>query len=352
MTLPDWMRSFLFGNTIAAWLQAVLGALASTLAFAMLRGRIARRIGAFAARTDTAVDDAVVEIIRSIRKRNVLIVALALAGLWLDLPYTVNKWLRLAIALAAVLQGIRTGNQLVDFWVARYSARHGAMDRTTLTALGYGLRLMLWVAVIFTGLEFVGFPVKTLLASLGIGGIAIALALQNVLGDLFGALSIVLDKPFVVGDAIAVDDLEGTVDHIGLKTTRVKSINGEQLVFSNADLLKARLRNFSRRQGRRVVFRLTLAPGTRAEQLARVPAIMSEVVGAESRADLQRSTVIGAGPLGFDIETAILVANPDAKLAFEVRQAILLQVFARLEREGIALAGAAGAIAHAVPPAA
>jgi len=338
MTFPDWMHSSLLGNPIADWLRAALGAVTVTLGAALLRAVVVRRLGASEAHAGTVTQGAVVEIVRSIRKRYILIVALALAGLWLDLPPAVQWWLERVMALAVVVQGIRSGNRLVDFWVARYAVRRGQVDRTTLTALGYGLRGFMWVAVILFGLDLAGYNPKSLLATLGIGGIAIALALQNVLADLFAALSIVLDKPFVEGDAIAVDDLEGTVEHIGLKTTRVKSINGEQLVFSNADLLKSRLRNFTRRQGRRMVFRVTLAPTTRAERLGRVPAIVAEVLHGEPRADLQRSHLIGTGPLGFDVETSILVPNPDYKLALEVRQAILLEVYARLEREGIALA--------------
>jgi small-conductance mechanosensitive channel len=338
MTLPDWMHSFFLGNSIADWLRAVVGALAVTFAFALLRTAMVRRLGAAEAHAGTATQGALVEIVRSVRNWYVLIVALAAGGLWLDLPRSVDWWLERLMALAVVLQGIRSGNRLVDFWVARYAVRRGQVDRTTLTALGYGLRGFMWVAVIFFGLDLAGYSPKSLLATLGIGGIAIALALQNVLADLFAALSIVLDKPFVVGDSIAVDDLEGTVEHIGLKTTRVKSINGEQLVFSNADLLKSRLRNFSRRQGRRLVFRVTLAPNTSAERLARVPVIVAEVLEGEPRANLQRSHLVGTGPLGFDVETSILVPNPDAKLGFEVRQAILLEVYARLEREEIALA--------------
>lgn len=338
MTLPDWMHTFLLGNPIADWLRAVIGAVAVTFAFDLLRATVARRLGAVEAHAGTITQGAVVEIVRSIRKSYVLIVALALAGLWLDLPSGVDKWLDRAMGLAAALQGIRSGNRLVAFWVARYAVRRGQVDRTTLTALGYGLRALMWVAVVLFALDVAGYNPRNLLTTLGIGGIAIALALQNVLADLFAALSIVLDKPFVVGDAIAVDDLEGTVEHIGLKTTRVKSVNGEQLVFSNADLLKSRLRNFTRRQGRRMVLRVTLAPGTPAERLARVPAIIAEVLAAEPRADLQRTHLLGTGPLGFDVETAILVPNPDVTVAFDTRQAILLEVYARLAREGILLA--------------
>lgn len=350
MTLPDWMPTSFLGNSLADWSRALAGAVAVTAGFALLRGTVARRFAKLAERTDSTANLAIVELIRSIRNRYVFVAVLGLAVFSPNGRYDDVKWMLWALGLVAFLQGIRSGNRLITFWIARYAARRGLVDRTTLTALSYALRAVLWFAVILTGLDIAGFQWKALLAGLGIGGIAVALALQNILGDLFGAVSIVLDKPFVEGDSIALDDLEGTVEHIGLKTTRVRSVNGEQLVFSNADLLKGRLHNFSRRQGRRMVFRISIAPATRAERLARVPAIVAEVLDAEPRADLQRSHLIGATPLGFDVETAILVPNPDGKLAFDVRQAILLGVYARLEREGIALSNSVAAVAQPVPP--
>ena len=177
-----------------------------------------------------------------------------------------------------------------------------------------------------------------ILTGLGIGGIAIALALQNIFADLFAALSIVLDKPFVVGDTIAVDDFEGAVEHIGLKSTRVTSINGEQVVFANTDLLKSRVRNLSRRQGQRLLFTVSIDPATGSERLAQVPRIMADVVGAEPRAALSRCHLVGAGVRGFDVETAIQLPPPQYGHALDVRQAILLEFYARLEREGISLA--------------
>ncbi len=125
---------------------------------------------------------------------------------------------------------------------------------TTLQGLSYLARVILWSAVLLLMLDNLGYNVTTLLAGLGIGGVAVALALQNVLGDLFASLSIALDKPFVTGDFIIVDDKMGTVEHVGLKTTRVTSLSGEQLVFSNSDLLSSRIRNYKRMQERRVAF--------------------------------------------------------------------------------------------------
>ena len=173
---------------------------------------------------------------------------------------------------------------------------------------------------------------------------------QNILGDLFAALSIVLDKPFVVGDTIAVDAFEGTVEHVGLKTTRVKSVNGELVIFGNTDLLKSRIRNLTRREGRRMVFTISIAPGTSAADVGRVPQIIAATIADEAHATLQRTHHIGTGPLGFDVETSMIIADPDIPKAFDVRQRILLTIYARLEEAKIELARPTTALTHVAPP--
>ena len=131
----------------------------------------------------------------------------------------------------------------VSFWVGLFRKKKlesNAGAVTTLTSVGFVLRMMIWVMLILIGLDNLGVNITTLIAGLGISGIAVALALQNILGDLFASFSIVFDKPFVI------DDCMGTVEHVGLKSTRVRSLSGEQLIFSNADLLKSRIRNYKR----------------------------------------------------------------------------------------------------------
>ena len=337
------MNRIIAGNLLSDWAYAIGGALLAWALVTALRGMLLRRLGKRAVHAPGMADDVVVEVIRSVRRTYVAIATLSLGLLSLNLPDPARLGLKWAAALVLVLQSLRTANRLIEHWVGSYAARRGDVDRTALSALSLGLRGAAFLVVAVVALHNIGVNVLTLITGLGVGGIAIALALQNILGDLFAALSIVLDKPFMVGDAIAVDQFEGNVEHVGLKTTRLRSINGEQVVFSNADLLKSRLRNLSRREGRRMVFTISIAPETRVSLLARVPAMISEVVGAEPRANLQRSHLVGTGPLGFDVETAILVPHPDPNHAFDVRQAILFAVYARLEREGIGMARPANA---------
>ena len=337
MTTPDWMYHTLFGNSLRDWTVAAGSAVVAITAVVLLRRIILRRLASLAARTASLVDDAVVEAAESVSNVLVGIIVLCAAGLWLDFSPHVSGLLRLGAIACAVLQGARSGTRLVSWWLGHYSHRHGELDATTVGALGIAAKILVWVTLLLVGADNLGLKITGILGALGIGGIAVALALQSILGDLFAALSIVIDKPFIVGESIAVDTFEGRVERVGLKSTRVRSVNGEQVVFANADLLKSRVRNLSRRDAFRLVFTVSIDPATKAAQLARVPAIMAEVVGAEKRAAIGYTNFMGAGARGFEVETAILIPRPYAQ-AQDVRQAILLEFYSRLEREGIALA--------------
>jgi small-conductance mechanosensitive channel len=154
----------------------------------------------------------------------------------------------------------------------RYGANADSERRASSSVLCFLARLALWVIAFLMVLDNFGFNITALVASLGVGGIAVALAVQNILGDLFASLSIMLDKPFEIGDFIIVGDVLGSVEHIGLKTTRLRGLGGEQVIFANSDLLKSRIHNHKRMETRRVAFVLRVAYGAGDVQLARVPA--------------------------------------------------------------------------------
>jgi len=175
-------------------------------------------------------------------------------------------------------------------------------------------------------------------AGLGVGGIAVALALQNILGDVFASMSILLDKPFVTGDFITVDELMGTVEHVGLKTTRLRSLSGEQLVFANSDLLKSRIRNYQRMEERRVAFAVRLAYPTPAEKLAAIPAIVREIIDAQELARFGRSHFKSFGTFSLDFENVYYVKSPDYDTYMDVQQAINLAICRRFQEEGIEFA--------------
>ena len=228
------MNQVIFGNSLRDWAVAIGGGLLVWALLSLFRNRLVRRFEKTAARTTTVADDLFVEFIRSIRKSYVAGATLSIGLLSLALPHSARLGLQWLTAIVLVAQGVRSANRLIEFWLRHYASSHGEIDRTTLRALNYGLRGLTFIVVVIVALHNLGINVTALIAGASVGGIALALALQNILGDLFGALSIVLDKPFVVGDAIAVDNFEGEVVQIGLKSTRVRSVNGEEVEIGRA----------------------------------------------------------------------------------------------------------------------
>ncbi|MBW2550586.1 MAG: mechanosensitive ion channel family protein, partial [Deltaproteobacteria bacterium] len=177
-----------------------------------------------------------------------------------------------------------------------------------------------------------------LVAGLGIGGIAIALAVQNVLSDLFASLSIVLDKPFIPGDFVVVGDMAGSVEHIGIKTTRIRSISGEQLIFSNADLLGSRIRNFGRMRERRVVFSLGVTYQTPADKLEGIPGMIRESIEAQDQVRFDRSHFASYGDSALNFETVYYVGSSDYATHMDILQAVNLAIYRKFASEGIEFA--------------
>jgi small-conductance mechanosensitive channel len=229
----------------------------------------------------------------------------------------------------------------VTAWLDRYTQQELVTDRgaaTTMRAMGFVAQLVIWVVLLMVALDNLGIDITTLIAGLGVGGIAVALATQNILGDLFASLSIVLDKPFVLGDFVIVDNLMGTVEHIGLKTTRVRSLWGEQVVFSNADLLKSRLRNFGRMQERRIVFRIGVTYQTPRAVVARIPGILREAITSQEKVRFDRAHFASFGDSSLDFEAVYYVLVPDFLPYMDTQQAINLKIMERFEEEGIEFA--------------
>lgn len=166
----------------------------------------------------------------------------------LGLPSSNSDWANIATTLALFMQGVIWANIIIGYYVQRYVQVHATdgSSITTFKALGAVARLAVWIVLGLVALSTNDVEIKGLLTGLGIGGLAVALAVQNILGDLFAAIAIVVDKPFVVGDSISVENYRGKVENIGLKTTRVRSDSGEQIIFANGELLKSKIRNYSR----------------------------------------------------------------------------------------------------------
>ncbi len=183
-----------------------------------------------------------------------------------------------------------------------------------------------------------GFDITALVTGLGIGGIAIALAVQNVLGDLFASLSIVVDKPFTIGDYINIDSYSGHVEHIGLKTTRIRSISGELLIFSNTDLLKSRVRNYKQMKRRRATFDTGVVRSTSAEVLKALPAKIKEIILRNSQTSFERCHFRDIGDYSYNFSTVYWIEKPDMGFYLDIQQQINLDLVAYFSEQGIEFA--------------
>jgi small-conductance mechanosensitive channel len=263
------------------------------------------------------------------------------AALPLELPPRLERVAALGAVVALLAQGGLWASRVLGAWLERRfrDARTRDPDgATTLKLIGYAAQAALWLLVALLALDQLGFDVTALIAGLGIGGVALALAVQNILGDLFACAAIALDKPFVVGDFIVVEGLRGTVESVGLKTTRVRSLDGELLVFSNADLLKSRVRNFKRMRERRIQFGVGVTYGTPAEKVRRIPAWLREAVEAQAKTRFDRAHFKAYGDSALEFEVVYFVLEPDYNVYMDVQQSLNLAIYERFAGEGVEFA--------------
>jgi small-conductance mechanosensitive channel len=329
------------GNPLRSWLIAAAVTLFVFGALRLVRSLVVRQLGALAERTTTDIDRVLVDALGRTRVFFLAFLSLYAGMQVLAVAPAPARALQIVGVIVVVLQIGFWGNALILSVTARQTARLVAADTTgatTVGVLGFLLRLALWSVLLLVALSNLGIDITAFVAGLGIGGIAVALAVQNVLGDLFASLSIVLDKPFELGDFIIVGELLGTVEHIGLKTTRVRSLSGEQLVFSNSDLLNSRIRNFKRMYHRRVVFRFGVTYQTPPDKVAAIGALVREIVEAQERTRFDRAHFFEYGDFALSFEVVYHVLDPDYNIYMDIQQAINLAILRRFADDGIEFA--------------
>jgi small-conductance mechanosensitive channel len=328
-------------NTIGHWLVALLLVGVAFAAFRLLRGFAATQFTRLVAARAPGWDAAVADLVR--RTHTVLLAAVSvlIGSQALALSEGVRRALLRALAIALLIQGGIWATTLVGFYVQRYHDRKLKADPsrvTTVQVVGFLVRIGLWCLVALLVLANLGVEITPLLAGLGVGGIAVALAVQTVLKDLLASLSIMLDKPFVIGDFLNLGTEMGTVEYIGLRTTRLRSTSGEQLVLSNADLLESRIRNFGRMRERRIVFTLGVTYATPRAKLVRIPQLVREAIEAQKLTRCDRCHFKAYGDFSLNFETVFFVGVPDYNTYMDIQQAINLRIHELFEQEGIEFA--------------
>jgi small-conductance mechanosensitive channel len=337
----EFLGTTYLGNSLQTWLIALSIAIAVLAVLGLLRRMLERRLSRVAVRTGTDIDDLAVDLVRMTKLFFPLFIALYIGSRTLAMTQALDRVMGAAMVIALLIQFALWGNAVISFWITRYMQSRMQVDAaaaTTIGALRFIARLILWTVVLLLALDNLGIDITALATTLGVGGIAVALALQNVLGDLFASLSIVLDKPFVIGDFIIVGDFLGTVEHIGLKTTRLRSLSGEQLVFANGDLLSSRIRNYKRMAERRVVFSFGVVYQTPAEKLEAIPGLVREIVEYQAKVRFDRAHFKAFGDFSLNFEVVYYVLEPEYNLYMDIQQQINLTLYRRLEQEGIEFA--------------
>ncbi len=285
---------------------------------------------------------AVLALIRNTSQVFVLIVAfyaaMSVSGL---AQGQVKVWLWTALVIALYIQiGIWATAGLVDF-VQRQRSRKEQLDPSAVTGYGlllFFLRVGVWIVVVVSVLAHFKYPIAGLIGALGVGGIAVAFAVQNILSDVFHSMAIILDKPFKVGDFVIAGETLGVVEHIGVKTTRIRSLSGEMVVMSNTNLLNSTVRNYKHMRERRVVFKLGVVYQTTPDQLERIPQIIEEIIRAQPRTRFDRAHFAEYGDFSLDFEVVYYVIGSDFNLYMDIQQAINLAIYRKFQEEGIQFA--------------
>ena len=336
------LNKTLWGNTIETWLIALGISVGLLLAVKLIRDLLVRRFFKLDRSRADDINALIAAMVKSVSMPIVALLFFYIGAQGLKIPDKLSIWVSALAMIAVIVQIARWGNVLITFGFKRYQKKHAPDDGeriTTLRALTFVGRTALFSIAALLALDNVpGVKITTLVASLGIGGIAVAMALQNVLGDIFASLSILLDKPFVIGDFIIVETHMGTVEYIGLKTTRIRSLSGEQLVFSNSDLLKSRVRNYKRMAERRVVFSIGVVYQTDYDTLRKIPSLIRQIIEDQEHVRFDRSHFQGYGEFSLNFETVYYVLSPDYNRYMDIQQAINLAIFRQFETLNIGFA--------------
>lgn len=331
----------LFNNSLLAW--SIAAGIAVAACFILL---IARRwIRSYHRKLQSTPQTELLEIPVQVLSRTTvgffLVLSAFLGAQALTIGPGTLRVLQSAITIALFWQAGVWAVEAASAWLDRKRRHTMSSDRAaagSLGIIGFIVNVVIWAMVLLLTLDNLGVDITALVAGLGIGGIAVALAVQNVLGDLFASLSITLDRPFVIGDFLAVGDFLGSVEYIGIKSTRLRSLSGEQIIMSNSDLLGSRVRNYGRMRERRVVFGTSITYETPIELIERLPALIREIIEAQEGARFDRSHFAKHGAASLDFETVYYVLSADFNRYMDVQQTINMRLHRALAELGIEFA--------------
>lgn len=314
--------------SLLAWLELIGITLVIAAVLILIKKIVFTRISALSAKTENRVDDIVAEVLHGLRSFFLILVSFYVAVKFFPIESPELPFLDHLVTLGFALQFGLSGNGLIKMLVGWY-LKSNETDNTKITAaraMGLVFTFLIWVIVLLLMLDNFGIDITALVAGLGIGGIAIALALQNVLSDLLAYVSIIADQPFSYGEFLVVGEFSGTVEHIGIKTTRLRSLSGELIIFSNNDLLGSRVRNYRRMNERRALFAIGVTYDTPHEKLKEIPDLLKAVVEAQENVRFDRSHLKTFADFSINFEVVYYVLVPEYVVMMDIQQEINLSI--------------------------
>lgn len=338
--MNNFWNYILWGNPLKDWLIVIGIISAAIIILRLLQSFIIKRVTKLTARTKTTIDDFIIATVQKSVMPLLYVLAFYFGLQYLVLPEKAANIARVAVMVVVTFFILRIISSFIG-----YSFRQALNKREPnqqREKQSRGILVIIQVIIWLTGFLFLidnlGYDITTLVAGLGIGGIAVALAAQTILGDLFSYLVIFFDKPFEIGDFIIIDDKMGSIEYIGIKTTRIRTLGGEQLICSNTDLTNSRVHNYKRMEKRRVVFSFGVVYQTPASKIKKIPSIVKEIVQRDPGNTFDRAHFASYGDFSLNFEVVYYVMTPDYNIYMDRQQEINVAIFEVFEKEKIEFA--------------
>jgi len=325
------------GNNISDYLICLFIFLLSFIGIKIFKHIILKKLKKWAKRTKTTLDDFLVNLIEKSVVPFLYLFALYISLKVLNFPAYFDKVVNTAAMAILTFFIANIVLKLIAYSLETYwrKIKHTDTLEHSLSGVLKVVKFVVWALAVVFFLDNLGFKISTVIAGLGIGGVAIALAAQALLKDLFSYFSIVFDRPFEVGDFIIVGDLLGTIEHVGIKTTRIRSLGGEQLIFSNSDLTDSRVRNYKKMKKRRVVFKLGVVYGTPLKELKEIPKIIEKVIRSVQDTNFDRAHFFSYADFSLVFEVVYYVMSPDYNKYMDIQQEINFIIKEEFEKRKI-----------------
>lgn len=334
------LKQHYWGNTVYQWAISAAIVIGCVITIKLFKFFVLKQVKRWSLKTATSWDNFIVQLLEGSVLPLLYVTAVYFALSILSLPVSIDKMVHAAYMVVVTFFVLKVLSAAFRKLIHSYIHKEEDSESKEKQAAGLIViaNIFMWILGIIFLIDNFGYNVTTLIAGLGVGGIAIALAAQTVLGDLFSYFVIFFDRPFRIGDFIAVGDKNGVIEYIGIKTTRIRTLSGEQLVCSNTDLTNSRLHNYKLMEKRRVLFSLGVTYQTEYEQISAIPGIVKNIITSKDRVQFDRAHFSGYGDFSLNFEFVYFVLDSDYNIYMDIQQDIYLDIFKDFEARGIEFA--------------